>query len=134
MNSAFKALAWILVAIVIATIAASAAFIAIGALIARWLPMSLFQAAALGIGSAMVMLMSAFLIATLMHYHALNPWCHRFDEWEPEDDEEECEDDQDKTLDATIRHDSPKIGRNAPCPCGSGRKFKLCCGRLEHRA
>ncbi|MFH5927509.1 UPF0149 family protein [Roseomonas xinghualingensis] len=23
----------------------------------------------------------------------------------------------------------PKIGRNAPCPCGSGRKFKLCCGR-----
>ncbi|MGG5890810.1 UPF0149 family protein [Falsiroseomonas sp. HC035] len=23
----------------------------------------------------------------------------------------------------------PKIGRNAPCPCGSGRKYKLCCGR-----
>ena len=23
----------------------------------------------------------------------------------------------------------PKVGRNAPCPCGSGRKFKLCCGR-----
>jgi uncharacterized protein len=22
----------------------------------------------------------------------------------------------------------PKIGRNAPCPCGSGRKFKKCCG------
>lgn len=22
----------------------------------------------------------------------------------------------------------PKIGRNAPCPCGSGRKFKRCCG------
>ena len=22
-----------------------------------------------------------------------------------------------------------KVGRNAPCPCGSGRKFKLCCGR-----
>ncbi len=22
-----------------------------------------------------------------------------------------------------------RIGRNAPCPCGSGRKFKLCCGR-----
>ncbi len=21
-----------------------------------------------------------------------------------------------------------KIGRNAPCPCGSGRKFKNCCG------
>ncbi|MFQ5882541.1 MAG: SEC-C metal-binding domain-containing protein [Candidatus Methylomirabilales bacterium] len=23
----------------------------------------------------------------------------------------------------------PKIGRNAPCPCGSGRKYKQCCGR-----
>jgi uncharacterized protein YecA (UPF0149 family) len=23
----------------------------------------------------------------------------------------------------------PKIGRNHPCPCGSGRKHKHCCGR-----
>ena len=22
----------------------------------------------------------------------------------------------------------PKIGRNDPCPCGSGKKFKKCCG------
>ena len=28
----------------------------------------------------------------------------------------------------TFRRDSPKIGRNDPCPCGSGRKFKRCCG------
>ncbi len=26
----------------------------------------------------------------------------------------------------------PKIGRNDPCPCGSGKKFKKCCG-LKHR-
>ncbi|MFV1995478.1 MAG: SEC-C metal-binding domain-containing protein, partial [Verrucomicrobiales bacterium] len=25
--------------------------------------------------------------------------------------------------------DVPKVGRNAPCPCGSGKKFKQCCGR-----
>jgi preprotein translocase subunit SecA len=24
---------------------------------------------------------------------------------------------------------APKVGRNDPCPCGSGRKYKLCCGR-----
>lgn len=24
--------------------------------------------------------------------------------------------------------ETPKVGRNAPCPCGSGRKFKKCCG------
>lgn len=29
----------------------------------------------------------------------------------------------------TIRRESPKVGRNDPCPCGSGRKFKKCCGR-----
>lgn len=25
--------------------------------------------------------------------------------------------------------EAPKIGRNAPCPCGSGKKYKKCCGR-----
>jgi predicted aspartyl protease len=25
---------------------------------------------------------------------------------------------------------SPKIGRNDPCPCGSGKKYKNCCGKL----
>lgn len=25
--------------------------------------------------------------------------------------------------------DTPKIGRNEPCPCGSGRKYKKCCGQ-----
>lgn len=29
----------------------------------------------------------------------------------------------------TVRRDSPKIGRNDPCPCGSGKKYKHCCGR-----
>ena len=28
-----------------------------------------------------------------------------------------------------IRRDGDKIGRNAPCPCGSGKKYKRCCGR-----
>ena len=27
-----------------------------------------------------------------------------------------------------IRRDAPKVGRNDPCPCGSGKKFKKCCG------
>lgn len=28
----------------------------------------------------------------------------------------------------TIRRKEKKIGRNAPCPCGSGKKYKKCCG------
>jgi len=27
-----------------------------------------------------------------------------------------------------FQHDKPKVGRNDPCVCGSGRKFKKCCG------
>ncbi|MBW2621938.1 MAG: preprotein translocase subunit SecA [Deltaproteobacteria bacterium] len=30
---------------------------------------------------------------------------------------------------ATVRRDGKKIGRNEPCPCGSGKKYKKCCGR-----
>lgn len=30
---------------------------------------------------------------------------------------------------ATIRRQGKKVGRNDPCPCGSGKKYKNCCGR-----
>ncbi len=32
-------------------------------------------------------------------------------------------------VDRTIKNDGPKIGRNDPCPCGSGKKYKNCCGK-----
>ncbi|MGE4132381.1 MAG: YchJ family protein [Bdellovibrionales bacterium] len=28
----------------------------------------------------------------------------------------------------TVVRESPKVGRNDPCPCGSGKKYKKCCG------
>lgn len=28
----------------------------------------------------------------------------------------------------TVQRESPKIGRNDPCTCGSGKKYKKCCG------
>jgi len=28
-----------------------------------------------------------------------------------------------------IRLETPKVGRNEPCPCGSGKKYKKCCGK-----
>jgi preprotein translocase subunit SecA len=31
----------------------------------------------------------------------------------------------------TVRNAFPKVGRNEPCPCGSGKKFKQCHGRLN---
>ena len=31
----------------------------------------------------------------------------------------------------TVRRQEEKVGRNAPCPCGSGKKYKKCCGKLS---
>jgi preprotein translocase subunit SecA len=33
-----------------------------------------------------------------------------------------------------LRRDAPKVGRNDPCPCGSGKKYKLCHGRKSGAA
>ena len=30
-----------------------------------------------------------------------------------------------------VRREGPKVGRNDPCPCGSGKKYKQCCGKLD---
>ena len=32
---------------------------------------------------------------------------------------------------STVRREGQKIGRNAPCPCGSGKKYKKCCGATK---
>jgi len=32
----------------------------------------------------------------------------------------------------TVVREEPKVGRNAPCPCGSGKKYKKCCMRKQN--
>ena len=34
-------------------------------------------------------------------------------------------------MNKTIVNNGPKIGRNDPCPCGSGKKYKNCCGKNQ---
>ena len=34
-------------------------------------------------------------------------------------------------LNRTVVREEPKVGRNDPCPCGSGKKYKNCCGRNQ---
>ena len=36
-----------------------------------------------------------------------------------------------KTPQTPIRRETPKVGRNDPCTCGSGKKFKKCCARVR---
>jgi tetratricopeptide (TPR) repeat protein len=38
------------------------------------------------------------------------------------------EEDTDSAPVETVRRSQPKVGRNDPCPCGSGKKYKHCCG------
>jgi SWIM/SEC-C metal-binding protein len=36
-----------------------------------------------------------------------------------------------RALNPTQAVKSEKIGRNSPCPCGSGKKYKKCCGAIS---
>ena len=49
-------------------------------------------------------------------------------EWERDCDEDPLEPLPSDYATAPMRRAAPKIGRNEPCPCGSGKKFKKCCG------
>ena len=46
-----------------------------------------------------------------------------------EDNETGCSDASCCPPKTPITRDAPKIGRNDPCICGNGRKFKKCCGK-----
>jgi uncharacterized protein YecA (UPF0149 family) len=45
------------------------------------------------------------------------------DPWKPDEVAEEGS----KDLGGTLLKIGEKVGRNDPCPCGSGRKYKKCC-------
>jgi hypothetical protein len=51
------------------------------------------------------------------------------EEYDDDDDEGDYEDEEEGEPVETFRHDTPPPGRNDPCPCGSGKKFKKCCGK-----
>ena len=56
-------------------------------------------------------------------------WLYDLPQWEtifPEEKRKELYKEQKQS--GTIRKDK-KVGRNEPCPCGSGKKYKKCCGR-----
>jgi hypothetical protein len=54
-------------------------------------------------------------------------------EWETEDDDDVLFDPEqdDYTETETALRSPPRVGRNEPCPCGSGKKYKKCCYRRE---
>ena len=98
-----------------------AAFMGVGALLARWLPLSLFQASALAIGATMATALVILVVMTIMHLQTVHLDDDDDFDWDPDDDDE-----PDTPLSIP---NLPKVGRNEPCPCLSGKKFKHCCGK-----
>jgi hypothetical protein len=69
-----------------------------------------------------------------------NPW-HFYDpdeiqrrqrRWLVEAREQDLYGQDDWELVETYVREQPKIGRNSPCPCGSGKKYKKCCMNKLH--
>ncbi|MCR5235648.1 MAG: SEC-C domain-containing protein [Lachnospiraceae bacterium] len=57
-------------------------------------------------------------------------WLYGLPEWDDiysKEEQEELIKDQKKSH--TFVREGRKVGRNEPCPCGSGKKYKNCCGR-----
>ncbi len=57
-------------------------------------------------------------------------WLYNLEEWDaiftPEEKEQYYKEQKRST---TYVREGKKIGRNDPCPCGSGKKYKQCCGK-----
>ena len=54
-------------------------------------------------------------------------WLYTLEEWDDIYSEKQRKEIRDKWRDDK-QAVSTKIGRNSPCPCGSGKKYKRCCG------
>lgn len=56
-------------------------------------------------------------------------WLYTLPEWDAIYDKETRDAlyKKEKTSHTVVK--APKVGRNDPCPCGSGKKFKKCCGK-----
>ena len=69
-------------------------------------------------------------VAFVAHYSANNQQCeHRERSYFKKIDGEWRFIDGTIETNAPYRRESPKVGRNDPCPCGSGKKYKKCCGK-----
>ncbi len=63
-------------------------------------------------------------------YEAKAPWLYELPEWENVLPEERRHEIFKEWKSSKIFKAEKKVGPNDPCPCGSGKKYKKCCGRL----
>ena len=121
MKAVYKLIVLLLLFVLALAVMGVAAFMGIGTLLARWLPVSLFQATVLAIAATatIALVIQAFL--SMMHLHMDHSELDDGLGWDlPEEDDLPI---------PSPTTSPPNAGRNHPCPCGSGKKFKNCCGK-----
>ncbi|MCE5234513.1 MAG: SEC-C domain-containing protein [Eubacteriales bacterium] len=67
-----------------------------------------------------------------LYYNMLNAkadWLYELPEWEPILTVEQRREITKKFRLSKVYVSETKVGRNDPCPCGSGKKYKNCCGK-----
>ena len=60
---------------------------------------------------------------------AVADWLDELEEWTDIFDEDTRKSVYKEQKESTTIHKAPKVYPNDPCPCGSGKKYKKCCGR-----
>ena len=124
-----------LACIVLLIVISTAAFVAAGYLLSLILPVTVFQSSVLCIGATFVF---AFIISAvtigkqIFDRRKYDKIQYTYEE--DDDDDDEYVEKEEKAFD-NVSHRSftvvnkRKVGRNEPCPCGSGKKYKHCCGK-----
>ncbi len=149
-----KNLIWflaILFLLALAVIVPTFIFLGVAYVLSIILPLSLFESAVLAIGSSFVLAFSIAAVSIIQQisknslFFPQDDQKEEFYEDEFYEDEEDDDDDDFEEEDKKGNYDeyehknvltlhrvpqnTVKIGRNAPCPCGSGLKYKRCCGK-----
>ena len=114
-------------------------FIGLGCLVSSLFPLTLFQSSLLIMGAVFVLGFSILVFFISSHYAELKEMNYYGDDYDDENDDDEYDDfdddyDEEDEVINTFKKQPPftsekKIGRNELCPCGSGKKYKNCCGK-----
>ena len=123
---------------IIATVLVLAAF-GLGKALSLVLPFSVFEASLLSMLAMWPALWAVWRIVTSGQNDDIQQaWADEQDEDDEEEEEEESFDEEHDEGEGVawavpLRPviSPPQIGRNSPCPCGSGRKYKRCCGKAD---
>jgi hypothetical protein len=138
MRIVFTTLLWvilILLAVAVAIFLLSLGFVGMGWLLSRILPLSLFEASVIAVLSGLGLAYVIGQIASARPTYE-EDWEDEEDwdeEWEEDEYEEPISFPQWRRRGGEVQEstDGPVVGRNDPCPCGSGKKYKYCHGRKK---